>query len=141
MSTKLFIGLLMFYVIAQILGNITDGGQMMTSANVADIQNMQDHGVTTSTDSSGATAQFISTGTGFFGTLAKVVTFDYSLFYDIDSTVTDATSCAAIGGTWQTDYLTCKVANNLSILRYLLMALGVVIIIEAIILFRQIIVG
>lgn len=141
MSTKLFIGTITFYILAMFICNVLEGSPMTTASNVQDIQDMQEHGVTTSTDTSGATATYVSSSTGFFGAIAKIVTFDYSLFYNIDASCTNEADCSLVDGRWQGETSTCKVANDLSWLRYLLMALGIVIIIEAIMVFRSIIPG
>jgi hypothetical protein len=118
MSTKLFIGIIMFYIIAQVLCNIVDGNAMVTAANVADTGDLANSSVTTSTDSSGTPATYVSMAGSFFTTVGKVIFFDYTIFRNLDGT-----------------------ANDFVILRYLLIAIGIVIIVETAIVFRQIIAG
>lgn len=108
----------MFYVLAQVICNFIDGTAMYTSANVADLSNATESSITTSTDSSGTPAQFISMGTGFFSTIGKIVFFDYTIFRNTDGT-----------------------ANDWVILRYLLICIGIAIMVEMAIVFRQIIAG
>ena len=118
MSTKLFIGTLMFYVIAQILCNICDGNAMVTNTNVADIGGLGTSSVTTSTDSSGTPAQYVAMGSSFFTVVGKLVFFDFTVFKNLDGT-----------------------SNDWIILRYLLICLGIMLLVETAIIFQQIVAG
>lgn len=110
--------MLMFYVICQMVCNFVDGSAMVTSANVADLNNASSSTITQSTDSSGTPAQYVSMTTGFFGSITKIIFFDYTVFRNTDGT-----------------------ANDWVILRYLLICIGIAILIEIAIVFRQIIAG
>lgn len=118
MSTKILIGLLMFYVLAQVICNFIDGSAMYSSTNVADLNSATESSVTTSSDSSGTPAQYISMGMGFFTTIGKIAFFDYTIFRNTDGT-----------------------ANDWVILRYLLICMGIAILVEMAVVFRQIISG
>ena len=116
MSAKLWIGTIMFYIIAQVLCNIVDGSAMITSST--DLAGLSESSVTQSQDTTGTPATYVSMGTGFFESLGKIVFFDYTVFRNTDGT-----------------------ANDFAIIRYLLIAIGIVILIESAIIFRQILSG
>jgi hypothetical protein len=118
MSSKILIGMLMFYVLCQVICNFVDGNAMVTSANVADLNNASATSVTTSADTSGTPAQYVTMATSFFATIGKIAFFDYTVFRNIDGT-----------------------ANDWAILRYLLICVGIAILIEVAVVFRQIITG
>jgi hypothetical protein len=118
MNTKIFMTFLMVYVIAQVLCNIVDGNTMFTNTNVADINSLSSASVTSSSDSSGTPAQYVAMGDSFFTTIGKVAFFDYTLFRNLDGT-----------------------ANDWVIIRYLLICWGIVTLVEAAVVFRQIIAG
>jgi hypothetical protein len=120
MSTRLFIGLLTFYVLAQIICNFVEGNNMVTNANIMEAQENLEHQHTVTVDTEGTEGSFVSKSINF---ITKVVFFDYSLFYDIDP----------VSGE--------KTANNLVILRYMLLAIGVVVLIELTITFRKALLG
>lgn len=117
-NIKLFIGLIMFYVLAQVWCNATDGLYMLTNANASDLGDLSSSSVTTSTDSSGAPAQYVAAGASFFTTVGKVVFFDYTIFKNTDGT-----------------------PNDWSLLRYLLIVMGLAILVDAGIVFRQLFPG
>lgn len=120
MSTRLFIGLLTFYVLMQVVCNFYEGNSMVTNANIMESQQMLNHQYTTTVDTEGSEGSFISKSITF---ITKVVFFDYSLFYDIDPVTGE------------------KTANNLVIFRYILLALGVVVLLELTITFRKALLG
>ena len=86
-----------------------------------DMTYMSQYSQTKSTDTAGNTADFWNIGANTLGVIGKVVTFDYSLFYDVD-TVTGV-----------------KTANDFTIFRYILIAIGIVMVIEMVIVLRQVI--
>lgn len=108
----------MFYVLAQVWCNATDGLYMLTSANAADIGDLTSSSVTASTDSSGAPAQYVAMGSSFFTTVGKVVFFDYTIFKNTDGT-----------------------PNDWSLLRYFLIAIGIAVLVDAALVFRQLLAG
>ena len=118
MSSKILIGMLMFYVICQVVCNFIDGNAMVTAANVADLNNTSSTSVTTSTDTSGTPAQYVTMAGSFFTTIGKIAFFDYTVFRNTDGT-----------------------ANEWVIIRYLLICIGIAILIEIAVVFRQIIAG
>jgi hypothetical protein len=117
-NIKIFIGMLMFYILAQLWCNATDGLYMLTNANAADLGDLSSSSVTSSTDSSGAPAQYVSAGASFFTTIGKVIFFNYTIFKNIDGT-----------------------PNDWSLLRYFLMVIGIAILVDAAIVFRQLFSG
>lgn len=116
MSAKLWIGTIMFYIIAQVLCNITDGSAMITDST--DLAGMTESSITQSQDTTGTPGTYVSMGTGFFASLGKIIFFDYTIFRNTDGT-----------------------ASDFAIVRYLLIAIGIVILIESAIVFRQILLG
>lgn len=118
MSSKILIGMLMFYVICQVVCNFVDGNAMVTAANVADLNDASATSVTTSTDTSGTPAQYVTMAGSFFTTIGKIAFFDYTVFRNTDGT-----------------------ANEWVIVRYLLICIGIAILIEVAVVFRQIIAG
>ena len=116
MSTKLWIGIIMFYIIAQVLCNIVDGLAMMTSTD--DLAGLSSSSITQSQDTTGTPATYVSMAGGFFSSLGKIIFFDYTIFRNLDGT-----------------------PNDFVLIRYLLMAIGIVILIESAVIFRQILSG
>ena len=116
MSAKLWIGTIMFYIIAQVLCNIVDGSAMITSSS--DLSGLSDSSITQSQDTTGTPAAYFSMGQNFFSSLGRIIFFDYTVFRNIDGT-----------------------ANDFALIRYLLIAIGVVILIESAVVFRQILTG
>ncbi len=116
MSTKLWIGTIMFFIIATICCNVVDGNNMITSTS--DLAGLQSSSVTSSQDTSGTPATYFSMGANFFSSLWKMVTFDYTVFRNTDGT-----------------------PNDWVVIRYLLIAVGIAIIIETALVFRQILSG
>jgi hypothetical protein len=113
MSSKILIGMLMFYVICQVVCNFVGGNAMVTAANVADINNASSTSVTTSSDTSGTPAQYVTMGQSFFAAIGKIAFFDYTVFRNTDGT-----------------------ANEWVIIRYLLICIGIAILIEIAVVFR-----
>lgn len=116
MSAKLWIGTIMFYIIAQVLCNIVDGSAMITSST--DLTGLSESSITQSQDTTGTPATYVSVSSNFFSSLGKIIFFDYTIFRNTDGT-----------------------ANDFAIIRYLLIAIGIVILIESVIIFRQILSG
>lgn len=117
MSTKILIGMLMFYVICQIVCNFIDGNAMAYNANmIAD--NASGTAITNSIDTSNTPAQYVTMSGSFFTTIGKIAFFDYTVFRNTDGT-----------------------ANEWVIIRYLLICIGIAILVEVAVVFRQIISG
>jgi hypothetical protein len=123
MSSRLWIGMLMFYILAIVICNVIEGAQMTTGIST-DLDYMTAHDTTKSTDTAGNLANFITLGPDALGTFGKVIFFDYSMFKDMNNL----------------DPVTGKpMANDFAIFRYLLIAIGVIMIVELVIVLRQII--
>ena len=139
MSTRLLIGVLFFYVLAQVICNIMEGeSYIVTEDNQAEIVSMTDYSETTTTEAAtGGVVSFFDKSWTF---ISQLVFFDYALFYDIETGYTSAT-CATAGGTWQSGDSTCKIANQFTIIRILLMCIGVLIIIEVFLIGRRLTLG
>ena len=120
MSSRLWIGMLMFYVFAIVICNVIEGAQM-TQGVSTDMTSMTQYSQTKSTDTAGNVADFWTMGTNTLSTIGKVVTFDYTMFKNYDPATGTTT------------------ANDFAIFRYLLIAIGAVMIIEFVIVLRQII--
>lgn len=120
MSTRLFIGMITFYILAQVMCNVMDGNPMVQGVST-DMTAGTQYSQVTSEDSNQNTANFWTMGASTLSTIGKIVVFDYSMFYEVDP-VTGV-----------------KTANDWSLIRYLLIAIGIVMIIEFVIVLRQII--
>lgn len=119
-NTRLLIGLITFFILAQVICNFIEGNDMLTQANIDFTQNMTSHRYTTTTDIEGGEGTFVSKGIDF---LSKLFIFDYSIFYDIDPVTGEKTS------------------NDFYIFRLFLIAVGIAMWIDAIITFRKMILG
>lgn len=117
MSTKLLIGTLMFFIVAQVLCNIVDGSAMYANTSAIN-DNMTQSSLTQSSDSSGTPATYVSMGQGFFSMFNKVVFWDFTIFRNTDGT-----------------------PNDFVIIRYLLICIGIALLIELAVTMRQIIAG
>jgi hypothetical protein len=117
-NIKVFISILAFYVAAQLLCNIVDGNAMYTSANVSDLGSLSSSSVTTSSDTSGAPASYVAPGNNFFTVINKIAFFDYTIFRNVDGTV-----------------------NDWVILRYFFICIGIALLVDAALVFRQLIAG
>ncbi len=113
----------MFYVLAIVICNVIEGAQMTQGIN-SEVGKMTQYEQPTSTDSNQNKANFWNVGADVFSTIGKVITFDYTIFKDMKN-VDPVTGLAP--------------ANDFSIFRYLLMAIGAVLAIEIAIVFKQII--
>ena len=113
----------MFYVLAIVVCNVIEGAQMATGIST-DITPMSQYSQTKSTDTAGNVADFWTVGASTLGTIGKIVTFDYTIFKDIHD-IDPATGLPR--------------ANDFAIFRYLLIGIGIVMIIELIIVLRQVI--
>lgn len=120
MSSRLWIGMLMFYVFAIVICNVIEGASM-TQGVSTDMTAMTQYSQTKSTDTAGNTADFWTVGANTLSTIGKVVTFDYTMFKDYDPATGTTT------------------ANDFALFRYLLIAIGAVMIVELVIVLRQVI--
>ena len=79
MSAKLWIGTIMFYIVATVLCNIVDGSAMITSSN--DLAGLSESSITQSQDTTGTPATYVSIGTGFSNRWARLYfsTIHYSV--------------------------------------------------------------
>ena len=120
MSSRLWIGMITFYVLAIVVCNVIEGAQM-TQGISSDLSYMTQYSQTKSTDTAGNVADFWTVGANTLDTFGKIVTFDYTMFKDYDPGTGTST------------------ANDFAIFRYLLIAIGIVMVVEIVIVLRQII--
>ena len=120
MSSRLWIGMITFYILAIVVCNVVEGAQM-TQGISSDLSYMTQYSQTKSTDTAGNVADFWTVGANTLNTFGKIVTFDYTMFKDYDP----GTGTSA--------------ANDFAIFRYLLIAIGIVMVVEIVIVLRQII--
>ena len=120
MSSRLWIGMLMFYVLAIVICNVIEGAQM-TQGISTDMTSMTQYSQTKSTDTAGNVADFWTMGTNTLSVIGKIVTFDYTMFKNYDPATGTTT------------------ANDFVIFRYLLIAIGAVMVVELVLVLRQII--
>jgi hypothetical protein len=120
MSSRLWIGMITFYVLAILVCNVIEGAQM-TQGISSDLSYMTQYSQTKSTDTAGNVADFWTVGANTLSTFGKIVTFDYTMFKDYDPGTGTST------------------ANDFAIFRYLLIAIGIVMVVEIVIVLRQII--
>jgi len=126
LPTKLLIGLLTFYILAQLICNALSGEDMLTSTNVIAISETPQTSATGVTEpDTGASAEFALPGSGFINRLKEIFLFDYPMFYDVRSGLSES-QCSTAGGTWQSSTSTCKIANDFSLFRYMLIVVGFV---------------
>ena len=119
MSTRLFIGMITFYILAIVVMNVIEGQPMVHGIDT-DMTAGTQYNTVQSTDALGATTNFWTLGANALGVIGKVVTFDYTIFKDVDP----ATGLA--------------VPNDWAILRYILIAIGIIMIWETVIVLRSI---
>jgi hypothetical protein len=120
MSSRLWIGMITFYVLAIVICNVMEGAQMTATVNT-DLGFMTEHKQTATVDAVGNTADFWTVSTNMLNTFRKVIFFDYSMFYDINNL----------------DPVTGKpMANDFAIFRYMLIAIGIVMVVEVVIAIR-----
>jgi len=112
--------MIFFYVLAIVVCNVIEGAQM-TQGISSDLSYMTQYSQTKSTDTAGNVADFWTVGANTLSTFGKIVTFDYTMFKDYDPATGTST------------------ANDFSIFRYLLIAIGIVMVVEIVIVLRQII--
>ena len=123
MSSRLWIGMLMFYILAIVICNVVEGASM-TSTISTDLDYMTAHDKTTSTDSNSNKANFVTMGPNVLITFGKIIFFDYTMFKDVNNL----------------DPVTGEpMANDFAIFRYLLIAIGIIMIVELAIVLKQII--
>ena len=120
MSSRLWIGMLMFYVLAVVICNIIEGASMVQGVDTS-MTNLTQYAQTESVDTAGNKANFWELGKSTLATIGKIITFDYSMFYDVDPSTG------------------VKTANDFSIFRYLLMGIGAVMVVELAIVLKQVI--
>ena len=121
MSTKLWIGLITFYILAQLICNFVENEAMITQANTDNITSFISYSQTTSVDS--ATGNTVTWFDKMWDFISEVVFFDYTIFKNVDPVTGVATD------------------NNWVIFRYLLIAIGIVVIIEVFLVGRRLIFG
>jgi hypothetical protein len=109
-----------FYVLAIVVCNVIEGAQMTTGVST-DLTYMTQYSQTKSTDTAGNIADFWTVGTSALSTFGKIITFDYTIFKDYDPGTGTST------------------ANDFAIFRYMLIAIGIVLVFEIVIVLRQII--
>jgi hypothetical protein len=113
MHRGLLIGIITLYILAQLICNAVEDQAMLTSTNISDVQDMMSHSTTVSTDALG---QIVSSITGVFSTIGtwinKYILFDYTIFKDYDP-VTGTTT-----------------ANQLAIFRFLLIGMGFAVLVD-----------
>jgi hypothetical protein len=117
MSSRLWIGMITFYVLAIVVCNVIEGAQMTQGINT-DMTSMTQYSQTKSTDTVGNISDFWTPGVNALATIGKVITFDYTIFKDYDPGTGTST------------------ANDFVIFRYLLIAIGFVMVLEIILAIR-----
>jgi hypothetical protein len=123
MSSRLWIGMITFYVLAIVVCNVIEGAQM-TSTISTDLGYMTEHKQTSSIDTAGNAADFWTVSVNMLNTFRKVIFFDYTMFKDVNN-LNPATGE--------------PMANDFAIFRYMLIAIGIVMVVEIVIVLRQII--
>lgn len=108
------------FILAQFVCNFVEDESMYTSAMAEDIQGMTAYDETTSVTDIGNTVSWFDKAWDF---VSKLVFFDYTIFKHYDP---------------ETGVIT---ANNFVIFRWMLMAIGIVLIIEVFVLGRRLILG
>lgn len=110
----------MFMVLAQIACNVLENNDMIMPDNVAEVQALTEHATTTSISSTGESVTFIDKTWDFLG---RLILFDYSVFKQVDPVTGEITD------------------HPLAIIRYLLICIGAVMLIDAVIIGRRVVFG
>lgn len=122
-SPRLLIMLLWLFIGAQVICNWFENDDMYAGTNIAATENVTNYYISSSTDTSGVVTSFVDFGREVAAFCGKLFLFDYSLFYNVDSTTG------------------AKTANDISILRYLLIAIGIVMWIDLALTGRRMLLG
>lgn len=119
-NLKVWIGMMMFMVLATMACNVLENNDMIMPDNVAEIQALTEHSSTTSVSSTGESVTFIDKSWGF---VSRLVLFDYSVFKQVDPNTGEITD------------------HPLVVIRYLLICIGVGLIIDLFIIARRVTLG
>jgi hypothetical protein len=122
-SPKLLIALIWIFILTQLFCNWFEDDTMYTGTNISATDNTTQHYLTSSTDTTGTPASFVSVTSAIWTFCSKLFLFDYSIFYDYDPVTAT------------------KTANFLALLQYLLIAIGVVMWVDLAITTRRLILG
>jgi len=123
MHIKIFIGLLMLWILGQMACNWIEGQEMLTDTDMMHVSNLTETRSFNVADTSGTDLTAVSMGVGFFDTVKEIFLFDFSFFYDYDA---------------NTGLLT---PNNFMILRYFLLCVVIACLIELALTLRSLILG
>lgn len=124
---KVWIGVLFMFVLLTATFNGIEGNAMTTNTDVSSLRGFVPSQITTATETSTGTAQTTAdTEVNIWDKIYQAAFFDYTIFYDVRYDVATESDCTACSGYWQSATSTCKVPNDWMILRYLLICLGIV---------------
>ena len=123
-SPRWLIGLLMAFAILTITSNIVERADMLTQAQVEDIQDMTTQELISSQDPyTGGTVTSGNNPISVLQAVWKAISSDYSFWYKVDCTLTQSectgTNTYGVTGKWNSDTDCCQVANGWSIIRYI----------------------
>jgi len=124
-SPRWLIGLLMVFVLLTIVSNIVEQADMLTAAQVAEVQEMTTQQLTGGKDPD--TGGVITAGNNpltVWQSIWKALTSEYSFWYKIDCTLTESECASAatygVTGKWINSTDCCQIPNAWSIIRYVI---------------------
>lgn len=119
-SPKWFIACIMIWVFMTLIGNIVEGVDYFTDAQVAQLQGMTEVQTTEAADPMiGGVLIYGSPSRNAINAFIKSVTADYSWLYKIDKTMTQF-ECTTAGGRWNSTDSVCMLRNDFYIVWVLL---------------------
>ncbi len=122
-NPRMLISFLFLFTISQLVCNMFEGNEMYANMNISSADNATEFTTTTMGDSGGGTSTLVSAGNSIWHFMSKLLFFDYTIFYNVDS----------VSGE--------KTANDFSIFRYLLICMGIVMWIDLALTLRKVIAG
>ena len=122
MSPRWFIALFMLFIINAAISNTLESADLITSTQMTTIQQSSEVQLTEVKDPNigGAFTSGTTSLTSWAAILSKAFTSDYSFFYHVDYTLTQAQCALVSGGRWNTTITACQYPNEFMILRYIL---------------------
>lgn len=96
-----------------IVGNIIEGAAVLTSSQVAQIQNMTELNVSEASDPTvGGVLTYGGAPKNMVDTVIQAITMDWTWLYTIDKSMTQAQCAAVAGSKWRASIPACQKPNE-----------------------------
>ena len=116
MTIRWVIGLLMAFVLLTLIGNIIEGADALTAAQVEHMQEMTEMQIVEAKDpDTGSGVTYGSNPLSVYDAVVSAVTMDWAWLYDLDYATTEAV-CTAAGHKWNSDISACQTPNEFYII-------------------------